>query len=288
MIERPLLSLLIPTYNYAEGLERILNSFDSIPNDIEVIVFDDSTGLDISEIINKYATFIPNLHYRHNFSVLGHPLGAGENWNALIEAASGQYCLLMHHDEMPLSPTLWERLCEVLKSQPKPDIVLMDVVILDKTLRPIRRHIPSWFRWTLLNNVPGYLFRRNLIGPTASLVVRREQYPRFDYSLCWMIDVELYIRLTRAGLYWYHLSGVEIGSVIRDSGSITTTLKDDLNRIDLEERVMLRKKYPNDGMWLGAPFGIPIRTIEWILWNLFRFVELGWYRLMPLNRTSGK
>ncbi|MFC2970453.1 glycosyltransferase family 2 protein [Acidimangrovimonas pyrenivorans] len=286
MTDAPLLSVLVPAYEYAEGVERILQALEPLSPDVELLIFDDSPAPDMAGLIEAHASRWPDLRYRHNPSALGGPLGAGNNWNALLDAARGRYCLLMHHDEMPLGREFCSRLRAALTDRTAPEVLLLDVVLLDGALRPLRRHVPAWLRWSVVRYAPGYLFRRNVIGPTASLVVRREHFPRFDPSLRWLIDVELYVRLCRAGLRWQRLAGLEVGSIQRSDGTITASLSGELHRIDAAERVALRPRFPRDRLWLGAPVGGALRAVEQVLWLSLRVVERAWTRLVRLKPRS--
>lgn len=281
MTDVPLLSILVPAYAYREGVERILEALDPLPSDFEVLIFDDSPAPVSAAWIASRAGRFPGLRYRHNPTELGAPLGPGRNWNALLDAAQGRYCLLMHHDELPLGPDFCGLLRRALTVEDPADVLLLDVVLLDDALRPLRAHVPGWLRKNIPRYAPGYLFRRNVIGPTGALVVRRAHFPRFDPSLRWLIDVELYVRLCRAGLRWRMPARPRVGSVQREGGTITASLGGDLRRIDAVERKILRPRFPADGIWLGAAAGRPLRGLEQVLWLALRIAGRVWSRLKP-------
>lgn len=273
MKQAPLLSILVPAYAYRDGLERILTALSPLPAEIEMLIFDDSLDDDLRSVVHAFEAQMPSLRYQHNLSDRGSPLGAGANWNALLDAARGEYCILMHHDEVPLEDTFISTLQIVLTTMPRPDVVMLDLLLVDEALRPLRRHVPAWLRQVVPRRVPGYLFRRNVIGPTATIVVRREITPRFDTTLRWLIDVEFYVRLCRAGLRWKIEPDIQIGSIQRSAGTITSELTNQLPTIDAAERESLIIRYPRDRLWLDTERGRLIRFFESFLWLSMRMVH---------------
>jgi glycosyltransferase involved in cell wall biosynthesis len=283
MSNTPFLSILVPAYNYSQGLERILNALSPLPEDIEVLVFDDSHSNNLKKIVDKFTQSISNLRYQHNAQLKCTSFGAANNWNLLLDAANGEYVLLMHHDEFPLGLNFISSLRSILTVRPPPDVVLLDLLILDESLQYLPRHAPKFMRWLITQYAPGYLFRRNVIGPTATLVLRRSVTPRFNPALRWLVDVDFYVRLSRARLQWAHAFSIQICSVKRKTGSITNKLAHDLSRIDIEERKELVKCYMQDRIWLGVgAFGISICMLELFFWALVRGVLIFFDQLPKL------
>lgn len=262
----PLLSILIPTYDYQAGLERILSSLAPVTADVEVLVFDDTPEPSLEAVIARFADTMPGLRYRHNPTHTGAALGAGENWNALLDEAAGGYVLLMHHDETPLDSGFLNALRRRLTGPTPADAYMLDLMLVDEGLRPLRRHVPRRLRRLVPRHWPGYLFRRNVIGPTATLVIRRAVAPRFDPALRWLIDVDFYMKLFMSPLRWVEAPEIRIGSIQRSAGTITAELSARLAEIDAAERKVLAGRYPESRLWLGAPLGAPLRWAEALAW----------------------
>jgi glycosyltransferase involved in cell wall biosynthesis len=267
MSQMVLLSVLVPTYNYPEGLERILSALSCSSDEVEILVFDDSPSMDLKRVIDNFSSVIPGLRYRHNSSVLGGSLGAARNWNSLLDAAKGMYVVLMHHDEFPQDLSFTSTLYPILRGEGAPDVIMLDLLLLDEFLQPLPRHVPRRLRWLITQYVPGYLFRRNVIGPTATLIVRKSLMPRFDPALRWLIDVDFYVKLCRSGFRWANAQSIQIGSVQRKSGTITNELASELSTIDRKERGYLSKEYPGDRVWLDRGLNAPLGFLECILWT---------------------
>lgn len=266
----PLISILIPTFNYAEGLERIFRRLGTMPHNVEIIVFDDSQGLEVKNIVDRWGGKLCGLRYRHNFSIFGKALGACANWNDLIDSAKGEYVLLMHHDEAPASPDFLASLCATVQSRRDVDVWLFNLVIWDEGIARLRRHTDTWLRTFILKHHPSFLFRRNVIGPTATVLIRRVAAPRFDPELRRKIDTEFYVKLFRPGISWSNANDIAILSVYRTAGSITAEIWGDIKNIVAEEHKSLRVKHKNASLWLGSPLGLPIRLIETIAWAMLR------------------
>jgi hypothetical protein len=99
-----LLSILIPTYNYSYGLERILKAFIKLEKSylakVEFLISDDSNNVyevkkirDICSLYKEKYKF--NLTYFEG-TKSSNPI---DNWNSLILKSNGLYRQIIHHDE---------------------------------------------------------------------------------------------------------------------------------------------------------------------------------------------
>jgi glycosyltransferase involved in cell wall biosynthesis len=273
------LSILVPAYNYPRGLERILHALTPLPTEVELIVADDSPGTSVRDIVLQYAA--ENIVYRKNSPAKG----AVANWNGLLETAQGEFAMVLHHDEIPLGAGFIDRILTVLK-RTSSDVLMMDVLLLDTSMVPIRRHVPRTLRDFVIRYVPGYLFCRSVIGPTASLVVRSTAYPRFDTSLKWLVDVDLYYRLRQKTKGWETVKGLEMGSVQGDHDSITQTLQSQLTKLELAERARLSAAHPEASFWINMQRKPLIGTLEAVVWGGFRAVQAVLFKLRTSKRLS--
>lgn len=281
-----LLSILIPTYDYPDGLERILSALSLSSEEVEILVFDDSPSTDLKRVIDKFSSVISGLRYQHNLSIYGSSLGAGKNWNSLLDAAQGMFVMLMHHDEFPLGLNFTSTLYPVLREESAPDVIMLDLLLVDELLRPLPCHVPRRLRWLITQYAPGYLFRRNVIGPTATLVIRRSLAPRFDPALRWLVDVDFYVRLCHSGFRWANAHFIQIRSVQRKTGTITNELAAGLSAIDAAERRSLIKRYPRDRAWLGGGLNATFRLVELPFWALLKGALIAHHGLSKLIKRA--
>jgi glycosyltransferase involved in cell wall biosynthesis len=231
------LSILLPVYNYPEGAARILDRLDllsaptSIINKIEVIIFDDSDDEGIKGQVEKIQAGMSYVKYKSNSP----SLGACNNWNSLIREARGEYYILIHHDEFPLVENFLLKVLKEIKKNNGIDIIMMDCLLVDRGSGSLRRHVPSFIRVQVFKHFPEYLFLRNVIGPTASLIVKKSLHSSFDCSLSWLIDVDEYYRLRQSAKSFIFLTDLKIVSYIDKGNSITSSLKGRINHIKQQE-----------------------------------------------------
>ena len=94
----PLVSILIPAYNEPVFFEQALNSaLAQTYGNIEIIVGDDSTNMEICHLLQPYLQKYKNIkYYRHN-----HPLGkkGWDNIEFLLQKSRGKYINILMQDD---------------------------------------------------------------------------------------------------------------------------------------------------------------------------------------------
>ncbi len=265
---KPRLSILIPAFNYPEGIDRIFLSLLQMQTyGYEVIVFDNSTNDEVCDVIEKYVYELPVTYKK----IQGN--GAINNWNELLEAAQGDYFVLLHHDEFFIGVNFLENIFSALKLNP--DLLLLDCILVDPITLKNKRHIPMWFRLSIVKYFPSYLLKRNLIGPTASIIVKRELYTRFNDELKWLVDVDNYVRILRSVNNIVSCENSYVGSVLNRSDSITASLGGSIKKIKKQEKLYLlglegnRKTWLSDLVWYRS-----LNVIETLFWMGFRLMDL--------------
>jgi len=281
----PLLSVLIPAYNFAEGVGRAIGSMGQLSESraVEVLVSDDSADPMSATAIEKLVAGCPVATYVHNRPALG----AVRNWNELLSRARGEYCLLLHHDEYFESAAVFDEVLRLLASPQVADGVLLSCKI-SLGDRHLRQHVPTPLSRWVLTRWPGYLFRRNVLGAPSVLVLRRSMYEAFDVRLRWFVDVEFYVRvLSRHCSRLVFLRGQGIVSDSSLTTSITSTLKDELGSIRQRELMLMAQSgaLSGRGSWLmgAGPVARIARPIEAIVWVTFR---LAWRGLQSVSRGA--
>jgi hypothetical protein len=239
------LSILIPSYEYTDGINLILESLrpkDKLDLNFEIIISDDSESdyiyycyLSHREFYKEKLTYIKNIP----------SLGAIKNWNFLISKASKDFILLLHHDEFPLSENFLEMAISFLNREEVIDVILMDLVIMPYKLPYQKRHLPLKIRNFLLFTYDKFIFMHNFIGPVSSLIIRRSIFPKFDQNLRWNVDTDFYYRLKIITDRWTTHKSLIIGNLARNKKSITLTISPDLKNIKYQESKYLETKYSN-------------------------------------------
>jgi glycosyltransferase involved in cell wall biosynthesis len=232
----PWLSVLIPAYEYALGVDRILSSLAAqMPVGVECIVRDDSGSNEVQNVVEGWILReeVPCLTYMRSPK----SEGAVDNWNSLLAIAKGEYVLLMHHDEAPLGPDFFALLQQELYADGGTDVLILGCMIGQESSVHLRRHMPAVLQSYLLNVMgPTYLLRHNFIGPPSVLVIRKSACPPFDARLKWLVDVDWMYRAINPILMRCRISNVlRVASLERASASITSTLKGKLKEIERRE-----------------------------------------------------
>lgn len=270
---KPLVSILVPTYNYAEGLRRIVGSLGQLAasGDIEVRVYDDSSDDRIAAEIEQITRSCFRSVYRRSSP----PSGAVRNWNSLLDHAVGDYCLLMHHDEYFETQDALAEALTAIRRRPQIDAVVFSCRIITATHPRGRRHLPVWLSRWIVETMPGYILRRNPFGAPSVLLLRRSHYPRYDERLQWLVDCELYVRvIVEHRPQFLFKAGAGVVSDSTAVQSITAKLGRSTDRIRGEElRLLLRNGPPAArGAWLvsRSHSAALARALESVGWAVFR------------------
>lgn len=273
---RPLLSVLVPTYNHAQGLSRIVASLGALAQgtDIELRVHDDSSDDRAAEAIERIVRSCACGIYRRNLP----PQGAVRNWNELLDAAAGEYGLLMHHDEYFESPQTLQAVLTRLHDDPGVDGIVFPCRVVSARFPRGRLHMPAWLARWIVNTCPGYMLRRNPLGAPSTLLLRLSLYPRYDVRLRWLVDCELYVRAIVA--HRPRLAFVTGPGVLSDGAgavSITASLGPSIKQIMADEvRLLQRQGLPQArGSWIvsASPAAGSARAIESVAWTAFRAIQ---------------
>ncbi|MFT6404788.1 MAG: glycosyltransferase involved in cell wall biosynthesis [Marinomonas primoryensis] len=268
------LSILLPAYNYPEGIHKILSEISEANEDVkdkfEVVIYDNSSfENDVKREFEYYKNNIKEITYKHYYP----ELGPSDNWNQLISNSRGKYFILIHHDEFPLSDDFVVEVLKKIENNPSTDLFLLDCFLMNKSKRLITRHIPTWIRVFVIKFFPTYLFRRNVVGPTASLIIRKDLQPTFDKNLKWLLDVDEYFGLFRNKIKWIFCKDIQICSYIDRGNSLTSSLGDDIGSIWKKELIYLAGKYSIKSPWLAK-------------WHVLHLVDIvGWSFMRLFTRN---
>ncbi len=273
--DAPLLSVLVPTYNQAHWMGRIVASMGNAAQscDVELRVHDDSTDDRVAGEIEAIVRSCRRGVYRRNQT----SRGAVPNWNGLLDAAEGDYCLLMHHDEYFETPEALQDALTALRTGAG-DGVIFPCRVVSSRYPNGRLHMPAWLtRWIVIS-WPGYMLRRNPLGAPSTLLLRREYYPRYDERLRWLVDCELYVRaVSEHSPRLTFLTGKGVMSEGSAATSITASLGPSISQIRKHELTLLCAQGlpPARGAWLVSRSlgAAAARAVEALAWTAFRSAQ---------------
>ena len=270
------LSILIPAYNYADGVRRIVMPllFEG-RTDIEILVHDDSTDDSVEAAMKELAASHSFLRYTRNVPTKG----AVGNWNGLLQSAQGRYVLLIHHDDFPLSENFASELLRELERKFWPDALFLSCLALDVVRKDINVCICNALRSCIARYWPSYLLRRNVLGPPSVLVVRREIFEGYDPKLKWLVDVEAYFRFLKGHSRRLAFSRMMMASSTGMSNAISTLLKAELKEVTGAELTYLETKYTQKNCWMplqwaNNSWGKLMFAMEWPLWAILKSTSI--------------
>lgn len=190
-------SICIPAYRQPEKLKRCLDSIlqQTYPN-YEIIVSDDSPENDVQKLVNSYLPTVRIL-YTHNSPAKGTP----ENWNEAIRLASGDFIIVLHHDDWFYLPETLETLLKTAEENAV-DFVFAQSYSINERNEIIGKNDPDQKKLKWMRKEVRRLFYHNWIGaPSAVLLRRKDLY--YDPNLKWLVDVEFYMRYIGKGTFYY-------------------------------------------------------------------------------------
>ena len=283
--EDPFLSVLVPAYEYPEGIQRILQALlptEGVP--LEILIHDDSASDRVQTVVLPWQEAYPRtVRYRRNAK----PSGAVNNWNGLLTSARGQYLLLLHHDELPLTEGFSHAIQNEVQAMGTPRVLVLDLLLASRGNVRLRRHVPLWSKRLLLRSCPTYLYARNLIGAPSSWVVRREGCPAFDPQLQWLVDVDWYARILGGPGSVRISPNVQVASVQGEHRSITATLGSGITGLRKQEaEYLLQSGRQNIALRIlrHRTFGDRvIRIVEVLAWATFRSLTTPFLRFMQVT-----
>ncbi len=268
----PIISVLIPAYDYAPGVVRIVQPLlREGRDDVEILVHDDSTD----DLVERAVAVLESAHSCLQYKRNSPQRGAVHNWNHLLACARGRYVLLVHHDDLPLSERFGSELIAELECRAWPDALILTCLTHDVVRNHLKAGVCNGLRLLIARRWPMYLWRRNVIGPPAALVIRRDLFGGFDPNLKWLVDVDAYYRFLAGGLRRLAVSPLVVVSCTGLSGAITTGIKDKKSLTDAE-LAYCSGKFPRrawsvlKGSTLG---GRLVRSLEWSLWVLLKAIS---------------
>lgn len=167
------LSIIIPTHNYGQYLERALQSvLPQAGEDTEIIVVDDGSTDNTAALMQSYVSRCPRLRY------LNQPQsGPGTARNNGARDAQGEWLMFLDADDY-LHPEALPVLFRAMDERPDVDAIAGGFYVQDRKGRQRRVNGPSPSSSTV-ENFAAFLEDRMPINP-GSFVVRRQAFQALD------------------------------------------------------------------------------------------------------------
>ncbi len=274
----PKVSICIPAYENAEGIQKLLRSIEEQTyTDFEVIVSDDSRTGAVEQAVRAEAARLTVRYFRHDA-----PHGAAANWNACLDAAQGDYVKIMHDDDRFTFPDSLASFVRLLDEHPEADLAFSgsrqevwgrrpekrgrggrrghgaesgsehsarEISGLEQgtdtecgaeeTLRVYDRAADGAYIRDLRQDW-RLPYAVNQIGAPSAVIVRRSAV-RFDEQLTWIVDAEYYLHLLSGNP---HFAATErpLVTIAEHEGQLTSKVSGDA-QINCREYVAVFTRY---------------------------------------------
>jgi glycosyltransferase involved in cell wall biosynthesis len=196
MQKTPIVSVLVPTYNYARYLDEAIQSvLNQTFKDFELIIVDDQSTDNTDEIIEKYLED-PRISYYKNPK----NLGLVANFNRCMEYSKGEYLKFLLADDK-LHPTLLEKFVAIMNAYPSVSLVTCGSSIFGSVSQTRELPMVGFQRgrdviMLCLQNGKG-----NWIGEPTVVMFRKQdsEVVKFNPEYICMVDLDMWLRLLTRG-----------------------------------------------------------------------------------------
>ena len=194
-------SICIPAYKDARGVERLLKSIEKQDyGDFEVIITDDTPDDSVRDVVRRFEGVVATSYY-HNDK----PLGPGGNWNRSIDLSSGEYIKIMHQDDWFTFPDSLRRFVDMLDQHPDAVLAYCGSRQVTIPVDPEDNDLSNYYdrcitdeHQALIEDDWRNIYVGQYIGAPSATVYRRSDL-RFDPYLKWLIDADFYMGLLKNG-----------------------------------------------------------------------------------------
>jgi glycosyltransferase involved in cell wall biosynthesis len=201
-MNRPKVSVCIPTYNYAAflpmAIESVLNqSF----TDHELLIIDDCSHDDTRDVVRKYAA----QDKRVRFKINAVNIGMVNNWNLCLKEARGEYIKPLFADDMFADPDALQQMTSVLMSNERVVLVASSWNLVNAESKIIRSIRPFKRDCSLHGEKVTALClseQKNFVGSPSGVMFRNRDCDRgFSTDYHQIVDLEMWFHLLEKGTF---------------------------------------------------------------------------------------
>lgn len=186
--DKPLVSIIIPNYNYELYLREAIDSaLNQTYEHVEVIVVDNGSTDSSKNIIQSYGNRITSLFFQRN-------TGPSSARNSGVEIASGKYLIFLDSDDVLVSDAVMNFLHE-FEGHPDCGIVFgkAELVGIEGATAWIYKNMPRYLFYE------QFVFKNYILIPAAAMVKRNtlNEAGMFNPHILQCEDYELWLRISK-------------------------------------------------------------------------------------------
>ncbi|MEP7318970.1 MAG: glycosyltransferase [Panacibacter sp.] len=235
----PFISLCLPTYKNVRYLERLLQSIAAQTfKDYEIIITDNSPDNSVEELAKSYKDQLPIQFYKNVPAT-----GMAENFNRVMQKASGKWIKMMHDDDWFVTPDSLEKFADAARNTRHKFIFSACKNIYASSGKEENDFLIHWKKM-LLEDSQLNLFYLNVIGHPSTTMHFKDDDVLYDTQFKWVVDIDFYIKyLTKhAGFEYIPEALINIGiDELQMSGKYYKN-----PHVEIPEYFTLLAKFPPD------------------------------------------
>ncbi len=205
--QRPFWSVMIPTYNRSDYLEKTLRSVldqNIGPDEMQIEVVDNcSTQSDPEQIVRSVGGD------RVDFYRQPQNVGMSGNWTTCVKRARGHWVHILHDDDMVM-PGFYEGYRQLIEAHPEVSLVFSRGIGIDEhdNWTQLMWPAPEYDEATGVGVLEDPIFELStsgfILAPTAAVARRAyEQVGGFMTNLVYTVDWEMWMRVALTGPLGY-------------------------------------------------------------------------------------
>ncbi len=198
-MNKPFISICIPTYKRADLLKKLLESIHTQTfTDFEILINDNSSDDIIKDLAAMYSGLLP-IAYQKNEPAIS----ATENCNKVIARANAPWIKIMHDDDWFATNNALAQFADAAKQSGKDFIFCASNQVYLETGKT-EAELLTDERQQMLNDSFYSLIYLNVIGHPSVVMHKKDTSLEYDKQFNWVLDIDFYLRyLTKHGGYYY-------------------------------------------------------------------------------------
>lgn len=204
MNQHPLVSVVVPNYNYGQYLnQRIQSILQQTYQDIELILLDDASTDNSEEILLSYQTHAKVSHILLNEHNTGNPF---KQWFKGIQLAKGEYIWIAEADDL-CEPTFLEHVVPLMDKHQQAAVCFAgskhidkDGNILNCDMNKWKSFMPAYAVYNKESYIEHNLYWRSYIANASSAIFRKSMVNTDNMQQC------LQMRYSGDWLFWFYMA----------------------------------------------------------------------------------
>lgn len=233
----PFISICIPTYKNVDYLQRLLHSVTVQSfKDYEIVITDNSPDNSVEQLVKQLGNQLSIRYYKND-----PPTNMGENFNRVLQKATGHWIKIIHDDDWFASPTSLQKFADCAMSTSKNFIFSACNNIYSPSGKEVNELLTPPKKEMLEENTLN-LFYSNVIGHPSTVMHKKDDAVLYDPQFSWVSDVDFYIRYLTTHPGFEYIPEILINIGIDENQASNKYYKNP--KVEIPEYFTMLNKYP--------------------------------------------